>query len=186
MSPAWSSSRSAHAKDWTGYEDASAHVSPRTRQPAWQPATGSGSALPMDLGSSAGQPSRRPDYHTRNGEAPRLAPLPVSVTDRWEGVITEVGEDYFVGEMARTYGVGPDLVAEFNIDAVDDDDRPLVQPGAWFYVIVGRVRGPGNRASTVSTLRFRRLPIWRDEDLQAARERAAKRRLQLGLDADDG
>lgn len=185
MSPTSSSSRPAPAKDWTGFEDASSLLSPRSREPTSRPATGSGSARPVDPGSSTGQPARHSSGSSRNGELTGPAPLPVVVTDRWEGVITEVGDEYFVGELARTYGAGPDLVAEFNLDAVDDDDRPLVQPGAWFYVIIGRVRGPGNRASTVSTLRFRRLPTWRDEELEGAKERAAKRRLQLGLDAGD-
>ncbi len=107
---------------------------------------------------------------------------PVTVTDRWEGVITEVVDDYFAAEIKRTYGTGTDLLGEFNLEAVDEDDRSLVRPGAWFYVIVGRTRALGRRSSTVSSLRFRRLPPWQEEDLSLVKQRAAKRRLQLGVD----
>jgi hypothetical protein len=176
------SSGTAPAKDWSGLEDVP--LGPRTREPSAASPTGTQSVRPVDRGSSAGQPAR-PSQSERTGGRLTPASLALAVTDRWEGVVTEVGDDYFVGELTRTYGTGPDLVAEFNLDTVDDDDRMLLEPGAWFYVIVGRVRGAGNRCSTVSTLRFRRLPIWKEEELTLAKERAIKRRLLLGLDDDD-
>lgn len=97
------------------------------------------------------------------------------VTDRWTGVVTEVGEDYFVGELYRTSGSGERLVADFSHDVVTPEDQALLEVGAWFYVTYGTLSHHGRRRSSVASIRFRRMPAWRQSELDLVRRRAEER-----------
>lgn len=107
--------------------------------------------------------------------------LPVRVTDRWTGFVSEVFEDgFFEVELRTAAADGDTILAEFRLDEVDDDDLDLVIQGAPVYVTSGLFRD-GRRVRTVASVRFRRLPPWSEEELTIAKERARKRMQRLGL-----
>lgn len=107
----------------------------------------------------------------------------VRVQSRYEGVVTEVDQEegYFQARLA-TPGLKPELIAEFRLEAVMDDDLDLLAPGAPFYVLTGRLTSGGGRTSAVTSLRFKRLGKLRQEDVDFHMERGAKYRALLGLD----
>ena len=61
--------------------------------------------------------------------------------------------------------------AEFALDEIHSDDLPLVKPGAIFYWTIGYLDKGGQRIRA-SIIRFRRLPRWRTEELDAAKKDA--------------
>jgi hypothetical protein len=92
---------------------------------------------------------------------------------RWEGVVTECGDETFLARLNDLSAEGADEEVELPLQDISDEDRPLVALGAVFYWAIGyRFDGSGQR-SRVSSLRFRRLPVWSAAELAAARERAA-------------
>jgi hypothetical protein len=109
--------------------------------------------------------------------------VPVRVSERWEGVVTELGDGYLVARLVPLGREEPMLVGDIDIEQVDEDDRALVQEGASFYLNVGFVPLGSGRRSRVSSIRFRRLPPWREDDVAFLRERARKQWLAMGFDA---
>lgn len=101
-------------------------------------------------------------------------PLRTRVIRRWTGVVEDVLDDLFIGRLTPSEDGAEDLVAEFTTDEVSEDDLPLLKPGAWFYVNVAKQSFADGRQSTISSLRFRRLSRWTEEELAIAEERAAK------------
>lgn len=101
-------------------------------------------------------------------------PLRTRIIRRWMGVVEDVLDDLFIGRLSPSENGGEDLVAEFTTDEVSEDDVPLLRPGAWFYVNVAKQTFADGRQATISSVRFRRLSRWSEEELQIAQERAAK------------
>lgn len=92
----------------------------------------------------------------------------VEVTDKWEGRVLDVGDDYIVVSLRSLDRPGPELEVEFDIEDLEPEDRPLVAEGAWLYVYSGLLRNsPVHRVRTTS-VRFKRLPRWTQEELEAA------------------
>ncbi len=93
---------------------------------------------------------------------------------RWEGIVTECREETFLGHLTDLSAEGPDEEVELLLEDIPDEDRSLVAPGAVFYWAIGyRFEASGQR-SRVSSLRFRRLPVWSASELEAARARAGE------------
>lgn len=91
---------------------------------------------------------------------------------RWEGVVSECRGETFLARLTDLTSGGPNEEVELLLDDIPHEDLPLVEPGAVFYWSIGyRDEATGQR-SRVSTLRFRRLPVWSASELEAARERA--------------
>jgi hypothetical protein len=97
------------------------------------------------------------------------------IKDRWEGVVEQVAKDHFVARLISLTEDAPPIVAEFDREILNPDDEELVVVGSRFYVNTGFVPTGSNRRRKVSAVRFRRLPPWRAEELQAAMARARKR-----------
>jgi len=91
---------------------------------------------------------------------------------RWEGVVTECLEESFVARLTDLTEEGPLEEVELALEDVAPEDRSLVGPGAVFYWSIGYRDDESGRRSRESTLRFRRLPVWSEAELEAARERA--------------
>jgi len=111
---------------------------------------------------------------------PYLIPLPRRLVreyfialQKWEGYVTEVGQDTFHARLIPLLGEGSDLEAEIWIEEIDGEDRTLLQPGAIFYWSIGYLDRPSGRQRT-SIIRFQRLPVWTKRELEAARAEAAK------------
>ena len=92
----------------------------------------------------------------------------------WEGVVDEVNEDGFVARlMDRQSRGGIDThVAEIPFSEVTQDDRPLVQHGAIFYLTIYRSIAAHGQHERTTRLYFRRLPAWTPTLLRSARQRA--------------
>jgi hypothetical protein len=104
------------------------------------------------------------------------------VTDRWEGVVTEVHGDTFEGEFVPVGAQQPRLRAIFLISEVEPDDLELVRLGALFYVIASRIQVSARRWQPSSAIQFRRLPRPTEDDGVEATQRARKLRQKLGLE----
>lgn len=105
----------------------------------------------------------------------------VRVTENWEGVVTEVGDQLFSAKIAPLTRDGPEFIVDIGIDRVDDDDLPLVVPGAPLYLTIGFIPVGVGRKSQLSTVRLRRLPRWTHVDREGWLERARMRRLRTGV-----
>ena len=90
---------------------------------------------------------------------------------KWEGYVTSVGHDGFEARLVAVDGAAEDMDVEFDKEEVDPGDRSLLVPGAVFYWDVGYEDGSSGR-KRVSQLMFRRLPIRRVEDVDAALAKA--------------
>jgi hypothetical protein len=108
-------------------------------------------------------------------QAPEL-PEKFLVLQDWEGVVDSIGPETFTARLRdrtnkETYA---SEIAELPIADVSDDDRELFQPGAIFYMTVGRVTRASGRQDRVGRLVFRRLPAWTESTLRRAEERAER------------
>lgn len=93
---------------------------------------------------------------------------------RWEGVVTECRDDTFLARLTDLTAEGPAEEVELPLTDVSPEDLPLVELGAVFYWSIGYRDESSGRRLRASTLRFRRLPVWSEHELEAAAERAAE------------
>ncbi|MEQ1794794.1 MAG: hypothetical protein ABL970_11435 [Nitrospira sp.] len=98
---------------------------------------------------------------------------------KWECTVLEVKEDAFTARLIDQTGSNPDEEAEFSLDEVDTEDRDLVEAGAVFYWSIGYRDRPSGR-ERISTIRFRRLPVWTPKELRIAAQEAARVREKIG------
>lgn len=113
------------------------------------------------------------------------APRPqtnVIVTGRWEGAVTNVGQETFDGQFVPVDRREPRLEATFLISEVDEDDLELIRPGALFYIVASEVRVSARRWQPSSVVQFRRIPRVTENDIADASAQAAKLRQKLGLE----
>ncbi len=101
---------------------------------------------------------------------------------KWEGYVTKVGKESFWARISTIIGEGSDQDVELDIQEIDSDDRELIEPGAVFYWSMGYLDRPSGRLRA-SLIRFRRLPIWEEQDLGKAKAEAEK--LQVFLNNDE-
>ena len=99
---------------------------------------------------------------------------------KWEGVVLEVQDDAFLARLVDLTHPGPDEEAEFPLDEISEEDRPLVRPGAIFYWNIGYHDSSGGQRKRDTMIRFRRLPAWRREEIEAARQEAERLRASIG------
>lgn len=92
---------------------------------------------------------------------------------RWEGVVLEVEGEHFSARLTNLTADGPLEEAQLQLIDVADEDLDLVQRGAVFYWSIGYMNSSSGQRSRVSTLRFRRLPVWSREEIEAGKLRAA-------------
>lgn len=90
----------------------------------------------------------------------------------WEGVVVEVSDiDFTVRLFDKRNKMNPELSTAISIEELDDEERSLVEPGAYFYWSVGYCDTPSGRKRQ-SVVRFRRLPAWTSEEIRKAKEQA--------------
>jgi hypothetical protein len=73
------------------------------------------------------------------------------------------------------------FVAEIAVSRVGDDDQPLIQEGAPFYLILSDIDAGAGRRSQISTVRFRRLPTSTRTDEVGWLKRGDRRRSRAGV-----
>lgn len=91
---------------------------------------------------------------------------------KWEGVVLEVMTGSFLVRLVDLTRTGPDEEAELPLDEISEEDRPLVRPGAIFYWHIGYHTSYSGQRTRTSIIRFRRLPAWTREEIDAARREA--------------
>jgi hypothetical protein len=94
--------------------------------------------------------------------------------NEWEGYVTSITDRDFTAHLLDlTAGSQSETdLATFCIDDVSKDDRELLEVGAIFRWSLGYERKVGGTVRKVSSLVFRRLPIWTARELSESRERA--------------
>lgn len=92
---------------------------------------------------------------------------------KWECTVLEVKQDAFTARLIDQTGSNFDEEAEFPLAEVDTEDRDLVEAGAVFYWNIG-YRDQASGRERISTIRFRRLPVWTSKELKIAAHEAAR------------
>lgn len=102
-----------------------------------------------------------------------LAPT-FKILEHWVGRVDAISSEdqTFEAIVSSTTRECGDETAEFTFDELSDDDKELVAIGAVFYWSVGYQVEPSAQRSTVSNIRFRRLPVWTRKELEAAENKA--------------
>ena len=104
------------------------------------------------------------------------APARSQVIAEWHGQVVAIKHDYFVAELKGTLGVGVAgslEEAQIPSDEVRQDDRELLQEGAFFRLCVNWEFVNGSRRR-VTDLVFRRMPAYRRDELEEARKAAVE------------
>ena len=99
---------------------------------------------------------------------------------KWEGVVLEVLSDSFLTRLVDLTRTGPDEEAEFPLDEISEEDRPLIRPGAIFYWNIGYHNSYSGQRTRTSIIRFRRLPAWTREEIEAAKQEAERLGQSIG------
>lgn len=90
---------------------------------------------------------------------------------KWEGYIIGINLDdkTFTARLIDLMNNENVEEAEFFIEEIEPEDRELIEIGAVFYWNIGYYEAPDGRHRT-SLIRFRRLPGWREQDIQNAKK----------------
>ena len=91
---------------------------------------------------------------------------------KWEGVVTDIREDFFTARLINLTNNAPDETAEFPLEEISEDDHPLLKEGAIFYWNIGYRNKYSGQRERVSLVRFRRLPVWQKDEINAAQKEA--------------
>lgn len=100
----------------------------------------------------------------------------------WRGQVSAIFDDAFSAELKGRHGegvIGSEEEALIPLDDVRSDDRDLVRPGAFFSLCVCYESSVDGQRRRFTDVVFRRLPAYRLEELELARDRA--RELVRGL-----
>jgi hypothetical protein len=109
---------------------------------------------------------------------------PFKVLQQWEGMVSSdpsYNGDFVAIVRDLTNPSFPDEKVTFSIEEVSEADRSLISPGAIFYWFIGYEKTEWGQIKRVSLLRFRRLPKWTANELEAARRRSDRIASLLGL-----
>jgi hypothetical protein len=139
--------------------------------------TAPGSETPI---LSSGQDTTETAPFKKPGIPPMVRGPAVKLRDKfisfhkWEGIVTKIQGDSFYAKLTSLFSDDPDEEAEFSLEEIPADDRPLLQVGSVFYWNVGYHDSSMGQRSRSSIIRFRRLPVWTKRDIEDARRRAAE------------
>ena len=92
----------------------------------------------------------------------------------WEGVVVAANEESFVARLYDRQRPSRPEEAEFPLSDIAEGDLGLLAEGAVFYWTIGYIITPGGQRTRTSTIRFRRLPVWTEQELKDAETRAVQ------------
>lgn len=101
---------------------------------------------------------------------------------KWEGVVIELLQDSFLARLYDLTQKGPDEEAEFPLEEVSEEDKSLIMPGAIFYWNIGYHDSHYGQRQRSSIIRFRRLPSWRKEEIEASKREADRIKNSIWID----
>lgn len=93
---------------------------------------------------------------------------------KWEGVVMDVTKDSFIARLYDLDKKSSDEEAEFPCEEISEEDRELIMPGAIFYWNIGYHDSWCGQRRRSSVIRFRRLPAWRAEEIEASKREAER------------
>jgi hypothetical protein len=91
---------------------------------------------------------------------------------KWEGVVTQIGDDSFLATLRDISAGGEDEEAEIFTEEISPADMSLLGKGAVFYWCIGYRDTLTGQRIRASEIRFRRLPAWSKRELDAAQKEA--------------
>lgn len=103
----------------------------------------------------------------------------------WDGYVITVGEQFFTAALSGIAGegvAGERHDAEIALDDVGRSDRALLRPGAFFRVCIYFELDEDDRPRRYAKVVFRRLPAYRQVDLEQADRRADERHRRLRVE----
>ncbi len=142
-----------------------------TSFPAAKPTLDTGSKEERDLSELKPSPRRPILFPEDQPPEPREVFL---VLQDWEGSVETIGSETFTARLRDRADDGTYVgeMAELPIADVSEDDQELLQPGAVFYLTVGRLVRESGRRDLVGRIVFRRLPAWTASSFRRAEQRA--------------
>lgn len=103
----------------------------------------------------------------------------------WDGYVTEICELSFTASLRGIVGegvAGESHEAEIALDEVGRSDLPLLRPGAFFRICIYFQLDEDDRPKRYAKVVFRRLPAYRQADLEQADQRAEERHRKLRVE----
>jgi hypothetical protein len=91
---------------------------------------------------------------------------------KWQGVVTQIGDDSFLATLKDLITDSDDEEAEIYTEEISKSDIPLLAKGAVFYWCIGYRDTLAGQRIRASEIRFRRLPTWSKRELDTARKEA--------------
>ena len=88
---------------------------------------------------------------------------------KWQGIVTEIYEDRFLAKLINLTDEGYDEEADFSFDEITHGDLNQIKEGAVFYWTIGYQYSRTGQKTRMSHIRFRRLPVWSDEEIRNSR-----------------
>lgn len=104
-----------------------------------------------------------------------VRPRAMQLLAEWHGEVVEIADSTFIAQMRGTFGAGvagTQEQATIPLDDVRDEDKELLEPGAFFRLCIAYETSESGTKRRYSEVVFRRLPAYRREELEAARERS--------------
>lgn len=94
------------------------------------------------------------------------------VLQQFEGTVLEISGDECRAHVRDL--TNPEFIEEitFSIEEISESDRSLAVPGAVFYWDIGYQDRIDGQRLRVSSIRFRRIPMWKEKDLASSRTEA--------------
>ena len=107
------------------------------------------------------------------------------VLRQYEGTVTHKEAGEFWARLVTLNAHQGDEEAEFSLEEVPEYDHDLGEPGAVFYWTIGFSDSPAGSRTRASMLRFRRLPVWGDAELEKAKINAKRLAAAFGAEPND-
>lgn len=112
-------------------------------------------------------------------------PRPSIRVAEWDGYVTKLDEQCFTAVLRGIAGegvAGESHTAEIALDDVGRSDRPLLRPGAFFRLCIYFQLDEDDRPKRFAKVIFRRLPAYRQEELDQADRRSEERHRKLRVE----
>ena len=93
---------------------------------------------------------------------------------KWRGIVEKVNKNFFKAKLINLTDKGFDEYAEISNDEITQEDTELIKPGAIFYWSIGYSHSSTGQRRRFSDIRFRRIPIWDEKEINIARKKAKK------------
>ena len=118
-------------------------------------------------------------------KGPRRATAPMTLLAEWDGSVESIEGHFFSASLKGIFGEGArgeEEEAEIPLSDVSPLDRELLRIGSVFRLCVFYEVDDDDQPKRFSKVVFRRLPAYREDDLQKASKRAADRAARLRVE----